>query len=29
LIDRLEDLEDLQNVYHSMAITDEIAEAME
>jgi YebC/PmpR family DNA-binding regulatory protein len=28
LIDRLEDLEDLQNVYHSMEITDEIADLM-
>ena len=27
LIDRLEELEDLQNVYHTMEITDEIAEA--
>ncbi len=29
LIDRLEDLEDLQNVYHTMDITDEILEALE
>ena len=29
LIDRLEELEDLQNVYHTMDITDEIAEALE
>ena len=29
LIDRLEELEDLQNVYHNMDITDEIAEALE
>ena len=29
LIDRLEELEDLQNVYHSMDITDEILEALE
>lgn len=29
LIDRLEELEDLQNVYHAMDITDEIAEALE
>ena len=29
LIDRLEALEDLQNVYHTMDITDEIAEALE
>ena len=29
LIDRLEELEDLHNVYHTMDITDEIAEALE
>jgi transcriptional/translational regulatory protein YebC/TACO1 len=29
LIDRLEELEDLQNVYHSMDITDEIAMALD
>ncbi len=29
LIDRLEELEDLQNVYHTMDITDELAEALE
>ncbi len=29
LVDRLEELEDLQNVYHTMEITDEIAEALE
>lgn len=29
LIDRLEDLEDLQNVYHSMEMTDEIAAALD
>lgn len=29
LIDRLEELEDLQNVYHAMDITDEIAAALE
>ena len=29
LIDRLEELEDLQSVYHTMDITDEIAEALE
>ena len=29
LIDRLEELEDLQNVSHSMDITDEIAEALD
>ena len=29
LIDRLEELEDLQNFYHAMDITDEIAEALE
>lgn len=29
LIDRLEELEDLQNVYHTMNITDEIAEALD
>lgn len=29
LIDKLEELEDLQNVYHTMDITDEIAEALE
>ena len=28
LIDKLEELEDLQNVYHAMDITDEIAEAL-
>ncbi|MDR2109643.1 MAG: YebC/PmpR family DNA-binding transcriptional regulator [Coriobacteriales bacterium] len=28
LVDRLEELEDLQNVYHSMEITDEIAAAL-
>ena len=28
-IDRLEELEDLQNVYHTMDITDEIAAALE
>ena len=29
LIDRLEELDDVQNVYHTMDITDEIAEALE
>jgi YebC/PmpR family DNA-binding regulatory protein len=29
LVDRLEELEDLQNVYHSMDITDEIAAALD
>ncbi len=29
LIDKLEELEDLQNVYHTMDITDEILEALE
>lgn len=29
LVDRLEELEDLQNVYHAMEITDEIAEALD
>jgi YebC/PmpR family DNA-binding regulatory protein len=29
LIDRLEELEDLQNVYHTMDITDEIAAALD
>jgi YebC/PmpR family DNA-binding regulatory protein len=29
LIDRLEELEDLQNVYHTMDITDEIAQALD
>ncbi len=29
LVDKLEDLEDLQNVYHTMNITDEIAEALD
>ena len=29
LIDKLEELEDLQNVFHAMDITDEIAEALE
>ena len=29
LIDRLEELDDLQNVYHTMDITDEIAAALE
>lgn len=29
LVDRLEELEDLQGVYHSMDITDEIAEALD
>ena len=29
LIDKLEELEDLQNVYHTMEITDEIAAALE
>ena len=29
LIDRLEDLEDLQNVYHTMDVTDEIAAALD
>ncbi|MCL2339722.1 MAG: YebC/PmpR family DNA-binding transcriptional regulator [Actinomycetia bacterium] len=29
LVDRLEELEDLQNVYHSMEITDEIAAALD
>lgn len=29
LIDRLEELEDLQNVYHTMDITEEIAEALD
>jgi transcriptional/translational regulatory protein YebC/TACO1 len=29
LVDKLEELEDLQNVYHSMDITDEIAAALD
>ncbi|MDR1357904.1 MAG: YebC/PmpR family DNA-binding transcriptional regulator [Coriobacteriales bacterium] len=29
LVDRLEELEDLQNVYHSMDMTDEIAQALD
>lgn len=29
LVDKLEELEDLQSVYHTMDITDEIAEALE
>lgn len=29
LVDRLEDLDDIQNVYHSMELTDEIAAALE
>jgi len=29
LVDKLEELEDLQNVYHSMNITDEIAAALD
>ena len=29
LIDRLEELDDVQNVYHTMEMTDEIAEALE
>ena len=29
LVDKLEELEDLQNVYHTMDITDEIAAALE
>lgn len=29
LIDKLEELEDLQNVYHTMEITDEIAAALD
>lgn len=29
LVDRLDELEDIQNVYHAMDITDEIAEALE
>ncbi len=29
LVDKLEELEDLQNVYHTMNITDEIAEALD
>ena len=29
LIDKLEELEDLQNVYHTMDITDEIAAALD
>ena len=29
LIDKLEELEDLQNVYHTMDITEEIAEALD
>ena len=29
LIDRLEELDDLQNVYHTMDITDEIEAALE
>ena len=28
LVDRLDELEDVQNVYHTMNITDEIAEAL-
>ena len=29
LVDKLEELEDLQNVYHTMDITDEIAAALD
>ena len=29
LFDKLEELEDLQNVYHTMEMTDEIIEALE
>ena len=29
LVDRLEELDDIQNVYHTMELTDEIAEALE
>ena len=29
LIDRLEELDDVQSVYHTMEMTDEIAEALE
>ena len=29
LVDKLEELEDLQNVYHTLDITDEIAEALD
>jgi transcriptional/translational regulatory protein YebC/TACO1 len=29
LIDQLEELDDIQNVYHTMAFTDEIAAALE
>ena len=29
LVDKLEELEDLQNVYHTMNITEEIAEALD
>ena len=29
LIDRLEDLDDIQNVYHTMDLTDEIMEALD
>ena len=29
LFDKLEELVDLQNVYHTMEMTDEIAEALE
>ena len=29
LIDRLEELDDIQNVYHTMDITEEIAAALE
>ena len=29
LIDRLEELDDVQNVYHTMEMTDEIAAALE
>ena len=28
LVDRLDELEDVQNVYHTMNVTDEIAEAL-
>ena len=29
LIDKLEELEDLQNVYHTMEMTDEVVAALE
>ena len=29
LVDRLEELDDIQNVYHTMELTDEIAAALD